>query len=1072
MGAKTLFLISGLFIGLINLQNTTLAEEPVYIADPNLKAFIEEELDISDPNASDMLQLIYLSATKGGISDLTGIEFATNLRNLYLYINPFSDISALHELTNLKSLHLGWNLISDISPLAGLKNLTYLDLVDNPISDISPLAEDPNLEYLNLSMNEINDISPLNELAKLLELDLNNNKIINIPALPGAIRLFEIDLSHNQINDISELPKIINLRDLNLSYNQINDISALSRSIHLRNLNLSYNYISDLSSLTELTELETLLLYGYPINIDAFTIHIPLIYQNNPGIDIRYLYYPDPPESISASDGTFKDKIHITWDGINSTKGTILYQVYRSDQETGTKTSICDWQTETSCDDTEVEGYTKYYYWVKTKIINDIGHEKTTDYSLCDSGWVSSEYKLNISSTEGGSVTTPGEGDYLYQSRRTNVTVLAEAEPNYYFTHWSGTAVIAGKVTDCTCAHTTVIVDDDYTLKANFKTNVNIIYVDDDGPADFNKIQAAIDYANNGDTIIVADGIYSGNGNRDIDFRGKSITVKSQNGPENCIIDCQGIEHKGFYIHDANSIVKGFTITNAELEAISCEYADPLIIECIITSNYSKGIYSYKANPIIADCIIKANTDSGIYCSRSNIVVIRCQIVNNSSQGNGGGIYNNCYSEQDYMITLMNSTITGNHCNSYGGGVYSSYSNMNIINCTISGNKSGNYGGGIYCTKCLGEINNSIITGNFSPSVNDLYISCSPDIMGIPDSTVNISHNIIGNKFNDFSFPYCLETRSGEWIYMEPEFFNPGYWDTNDTFENTNDDFWIEGDYHLKSQIGRWNPDSLTWEQDDITSPCIDGGDPNSPIGSELSPNGNRINIGAYGGTDQASFSPPWELHPLSKAMNPQPSNNAIDIEPNPVLRWTPGHYAVSHDVYLNTDFNDVNDATITNPLETMVSIGQSHNYYEPAQLEPDQTYYWRIDEVNESLITVKGNIWKFQTDVLFTDAYNPNPQDKDSYIPRYIVLTWSPGLGAITHDVYLGTNFNDVNDATITNPLGVLVSEAQEINSYDPDLIYSEYNQVLYWRVDETDSYGITTKGKIWSFETIKGGL
>jgi len=70
----------------------------------------------------------------------------------------------------------------------------------------------------------------------------------------------------------------------------------------------------------------------------------------------------------------------------------------------------------------------------------------------------------------------------------------------------------------------------------------SIIYVDDDGPADFNNIQAAIDDSNDGDTIIVADGTYTGGGNREISFRGKAITVRSENGPENCIIDCQGKE--------------------------------------------------------------------------------------------------------------------------------------------------------------------------------------------------------------------------------------------------------------------------------------------------------------------------------------------------------------------------------------------------------------------------------------------------------------------------------------------------------------------------------------------------
>jgi len=63
-------------------------------------------------------------------------------------------------------------------------------------------------------------------------------------------------------------------------------------------------------------------------------------------------------------------------------------------------------------------------------------------------------------------------------------------------------------------------------------------------------------------------------------------------------------------------------------------------------------------------------------------------------------------------------------------------------------------------------------------------------------------------------------------------------------------------DYHLKSQTGRWVPNSQSWVQDDVTSPCIDAGDPNSSISDEPEPNGGIINMGAYGGTPEASKSP------------------------------------------------------------------------------------------------------------------------------------------------------------------------------------------------------------------------
>jgi len=92
-------------------------------------------------------------------------------------------------------------------------------------------------------------------------------------------------------------------------------------------------------------------------------------------------------------------------------------------------------------------------------------------------------------------------------------------------------------------------------------------------------------------------------------------------------------------------------------------------------------------------------------------------------------------------------------------------------------------------------------------------------------------------------------------IDVDPLFADPGYWDDNGTPDDPNDDCFVVGDYHLKSQAGRWDPETASWVQDDVTSPCIDAGDPNSPLGDEPSPNGGIINMGFYGGTAQASLS-------------------------------------------------------------------------------------------------------------------------------------------------------------------------------------------------------------------------
>jgi len=85
--------------------------------------------------------------------------------------------------------------------------------------------------------------------------------------------------------------------------------------------------------------------------------------------------------------------------------------------------------------------------------------------------------------------------------------------------------------------------------------------------------------------------------------------------------------------------------------------------------------------------------------------------------------------------------------------------------------------------------------------------------------------------------------------------WGPGNIDTDPCFVRLGD-FQTEGDYHLKSKAGRWDPNNQTWLQDKLTSPCIDAGNPGCPVGEEPAPNGNRRNMGAYGGTTQASKSP------------------------------------------------------------------------------------------------------------------------------------------------------------------------------------------------------------------------
>jgi hypothetical protein len=360
---------------------------------------------------------------------------------------------------------------------------------------------------------------------------------------------------------------------------------------------------------------------------------------------------------------------------------------------------------------------------------------------------------------------------------------------------------------------------------------------------DFNTIQAAIDDSNDGDTIIVADGTYTGDGNRDIDFLGKVITLRSENGPGNCIIDCNGTlaeKHRGFHFHsgeDHNSVVCGFTITNGYAErggAIFCVSSSPTLTNCIYRDSTAKYWSQSIASAPLEDTKTMVNDGNGVH--------IMIPPPDPQWRGNGGGI--TCFSSNPL---LTNCKFIGNWAYDKGGGMRNYRSSPTLINCTFAGN-SASIGGGIAnWISCRPTLVNCTFTSNSSTNGN--AVSCD-SMMGTYPNVLEVTNCILydgGNEIwkNDGStITVSYSNIEGGWpgtgnIKSEPFFADA----TN-------------GDFHLKSKAGRWEPNSQSWVQDAVTSPCIDAGNPGCPLGDEPAPNGNRRNMGAYGSTAEASKSP------------------------------------------------------------------------------------------------------------------------------------------------------------------------------------------------------------------------
>ena len=207
----------------------------------------------------------------------------------------------------------------------------------------------------------------------------------------------------------------------------------------------------------------------------------------------------------------------------------------------------------------------------------------------------------------------------------------------------------------------------------------------------------------------------------------------------------------------------------------------------------------------------------------------------------------------------------------------------------------------------------------------------------------------------------------------------------------------------------------------------------------------------------------------LGQVTNEKPDDKETGVTINAVLSWTPHVKAEKHDVYFGTTFDDVNDASNLNPMgpDKVYRARQDANSYTVAEtLVFGKTYYWRIDEVNaaEDPNKVKGNVWQFTTHK--QTASNPNLQDGATDVRREVVLRWTPGIKAEKHDVYYGTNFDDVNDATTTvNPKNVYKGR-QDADRY-PVAETLVYGETYYWRVDEVNMGEKPSmyKGDVWKF-------
>ena len=351
----------------------------------------------------------------------------------------------------------------------------------------------------------------------------------------------------------------------------------------------------------------------------------------------------------------------------------------------------------------------------------------------------------------------------------------------------------------------------------------------------FDAIQEAIDAAWDSDTVIVLDGTYTGTGNRDIDFKGRAITVRSENGPETCIIDCQATRaepHRGFKFHsgeDEMSVLDGLTITGGYIlgtngGAIRCDGSSPTITNNIITHTV-------------------AEEGGGIACmSGSSPTIAQNRISDNWTSDGGGGI-ECCHSSP----RIINNIITNN----YDGGIYI----RNSGSPTVAGNLIvGNTGqGGIY-----------LYWGDVAATITDNTIVGNSGGILSWAAHATITNCILWDNSDDLGG--CSATYS----CIQDDDQGEGNIHSNPLFVDPNND-----DYHLLPG-----------------SPCIDAGDPDyiaEPNETDLDGKprviGGRIDMGAY------EYSPtiPAEARILPRTINLTSKGKWITA-----YIWLPEDYTVA----------------------------------------------------------------------------------------------------------------------------------------------------------------------------------
>ena len=396
-------------------------------------------------------------------------------------------------------------------------------------------------------------------------------------------------------------------------------------------------------------------------------------------------------------------------------------------------------------------------------------------------------------------------------------------------------------------------------------------------PGDQPTIQAGIDAASDGDTILLADGIYTGNGNYNVDSGGTSVTIKSANSPGNCIIDCRQ-NGLGFLFQSGETItLENLTIKNADGGASS-----------------GGGVYEGKSSKLtIINCVLDSNTamyGGAVYCdSSSSLTIEKSSFTNNSASKHGGAIAH-MYTSGNATCSITASTFKHNVSGNYGGAVYTYETEFN--RCTFTDNKANTKGGAIcFYLNSSSTISNCTFQKNISSeggAIHSTYqasVTCTNCSFSQNNATTAggaIWHDITDSQGNHFNLKNCILW--GDTSPNEPEIFA-----NNNPAEITYSDIEGAGANPTNHNIDQ-NPLFLFLESSrqlylHPESPCIDSGTSENAPPDDIDgflrpiPDPGNYDMGAYeyrgdiyiwdgGSTSNWTTSSNWKNNTVPAASN------------------------------------------------------------------------------------------------------------------------------------------------------------------------------------------------------------